>query len=101
VRIGQVATFVRNAAVSEYVKRIANGLCDLCEKPAPFQNRQKVAYLECHHVIWFAKGGEDTIANTVALCPNCHRKMQVLNAMGDQEKLMKRATARAAVSNGT
>lgn len=23
--------------------------------------------------------GEDTIENTVALCPNCHRKMHVIN----------------------
>jgi 5-methylcytosine-specific restriction protein A len=96
VRTAQASTFVRDAAVAEYVKRLASGLCDLCEKPAPFKNKQKEAYLECHHVIWLAQGGEDTIGNTVALCPNCHRKMHVLNHKTDKEKLTKRAAARAA-----
>lgn len=32
-------------------------------------------YLESHHIIWLSKGGDDSIENTVALCPNCHRKM--------------------------
>ena len=67
------------------------GLCDLCEQPAPFQNKSNEAYLECHHIIWLAQGGEDTIANTVALCPNCHRKMHVLNATADKRTLAKRA----------
>jgi ADP-ribosylglycohydrolase len=96
VRIAQSAAFVRDAAVAEYVKRLAKGQCDLCEKPAPFKNNRNEAYLECHHIIWLAAGGEDTIANTVALCPNCHRKMHVLNHKADKEKLAKRATARAA-----
>ena len=69
VRTAQVAVFLRDAAVAEVAKRLANGLCDLCEQPAPFQNKSNEAYLECHHIIWLAQGGEDTIANTVALCP--------------------------------
>lgn len=24
---------------------------------------------------WLSNDGEDTIDNTIALCPNCHRKM--------------------------
>jgi 5-methylcytosine-specific restriction protein A len=95
VRKIQGSAYVRDAAVAEYAKRLANGLCDLCEKPAPFRNKQKEAYLECHHVIWLAQGGEDTIANAVALCPNCHRKMHVLNHKADQEKLNRRAAERA------
>ena len=94
VRTAQVSVFVRDAAVAEFAKRLANGLCDLCEQPAPFQNKSNEAYLECHHIIWLAQGGEDTIANTVALCPNCHRKMHVLNATADKRTLTKRATGR-------
>ena len=86
-----MAVFVRDAAVAEVAKRLANGLCDLCEQPAPFQNKSNEAYLECHHIIWLAQGGEDTIANTVALCPNCHRKMHALNATADKRTLAKRA----------
>jgi 5-methylcytosine-specific restriction enzyme A len=95
VRTAQASAFVRDAAVAEYVKRLANGLCDLCDKPAPFENKQKEAYLECHHIIWLAQGGEDTIGNTVALCPNCHRKMHVLNQKADKERLAMRAAGRA------
>ena len=34
-----------------------------------------------------AKGGEDTLRNAVALCPNCHRKMHSLNKKADVKKL--------------
>lgn len=93
-RTAQSTVFVRDAAVAEYAKRLAKGLCDLCEMPAPFQNKKDEAYLECHHIIWLAKGGEDTTENTVALCPNCHRKMHVLNGKLDREKLTARTAER-------
>ena len=95
-RTAQATAYVRDVAVSEYAKRLAKGKCDLCEMPAPFQNRKNEHYLECHHIVWLAKGGEDTIANTVALCPNCHRKMHVLNRKIDKEKLSKRAVEKGA-----
>lgn len=95
VRFAQAASYVRDAAVAEYAKRLANGHCDLCERPAPFQNKQKEAYLECHHIVWLAKGGDDTVENTVALCPNCHRKMHVVDAIADKQKLTERAARRS------
>ncbi len=95
LRMAQTASYVRDAAVAEYAKRLANGHCDLCEKPAPFQNKQKEAYLECHHIVWLAKGGDDTVDNTVALCPNCHRKMHVLDHKADKQKLTQRAAGRS------
>ncbi|MEY0334745.1 HNH endonuclease [Providencia rettgeri] len=27
-----------------------------------------------HHVEWLANGGEDSVENAIALCPNCHRE---------------------------
>src|SRR4051794_10629582 len=45
-----------------------------------------------HHITWLAKGGED--ANTVALCPNCHRKMHVVDRKIDRDTLKNRATER-------
>ncbi|HXU34436.1 MAG TPA: HNH endonuclease [Thermoanaerobaculia bacterium] len=30
--------------------------------------------MEVHHRIRLAYGGEDTVENAVALCPNCHRE---------------------------
>lgn len=77
----------RNPWVSENAKRLANGICQLCEQPAPFMKSNGEPYLETHHIVWLAKGGEDTPQNTVALCPNCHRKMHVLNDKKDTEKL--------------
>lgn len=84
----------RDPAVAEYVKRQANGRCDLCHAPAPFTDRRKQPYLECHHIVWLAKGGADSIDNAVALCPNCHRKMHALNAAKDRRRLKSRVRER-------
>ena len=80
-------TYVRDPYVSEYAKRRAGGICQLCKQPAPFKDKSGEPYLETHHIEWLANGGADSIENTVALCPNCHRKMHVLNAAEDVQKL--------------
>jgi len=77
----------RNPWVSENAKRQANGICQLCKQPAPFIKSNGEPYLEAHHIVWLAKEGEDTPQNTVALCPNCHRKMHVLDDEKDIERL--------------
>jgi len=67
--------FVRNADVVAEVLHRAKGTCEHCEKPAPFLRRKDGApYLEVHHLKPLSEGGEDTVANAVALCPNCHRQ---------------------------
>lgn len=78
--------------MSEYAKQRANGICQLCHLPAPFIDRDGKPYLESHHIIWLSDGGEDSISNTVALCPNCHRKMHALNLDDDVNKLLQIAT---------
>ncbi|MFV3370974.1 HNH endonuclease [Pseudomonas sp. NY15435] len=30
-------------------------------------------YPEVRHVVRLADGGEDTVENAIAICPNCHR----------------------------
>lgn len=80
-------TFERNAYVGEFVKRRTKGFCQLCDEPAPFKDKSGRPFLETHHIVWLSKGGEDTIENTVALCPNCHRKMHILNPKRDISKL--------------
>lgn len=82
-----VIQYDRSPWISEYAKRRAKGVCQLCLQPAPFSNGKSEPYLETHHIIWLAKGGEDSIDNTVALCPNCHRKMHIVNSQKDIEKL--------------
>lgn len=73
----QVVTnaFKRNFDVIIEVLERANGNCEACFKPAPFiRARNDEPYLEVHHLIPLAEGGEDTINNAVAICPNCHRE---------------------------
>jgi len=71
----QSTAFKRNQfVVIETIER-ANGKCELCCKDAPFVKiKDKTPFLEVHHVNPLANGGEDTLNNTVALCPNCHRE---------------------------
>lgn len=81
--------YQRSPWVAEHAKRRAKGRCELCEGPAPFARKDGSAYLETHHIVWLARDGEDTIENTVALCPNCHRRMHILNAEADVKKLQR------------
>ncbi len=86
--------YQRNEYIAEQALRRANGICQLCSSPAPFKKKKSgTPYLEVHHVIWLAKNGLDTLENTVALCPNCHRKMHSLNLKSDREILLKRLQA--------
>lgn len=70
-----VAThYDRNPYVVEYVKRRSGGLCEACGAAAPFKMADGTPYLEVHHITPLADGGDDTINNAAALCPNCHRR---------------------------
>ena len=82
-------TFIRSAEVIKETKRRANGICQFCNKPAPFVDKKGNPYLEVHHIEWLSRGGEDSTTNTVALCPNCHMQMHVLDNKEDMEKLKK------------
>ncbi len=82
--------FDRDIYIAAYAKRRAKGKCELCKEPAPFESAGK-PYLECHHIQWLAHGGYDSRENTVALCPNCHRKMHIVGDSKDIALLKKRA----------
>lgn len=79
--------YSRNPYISQYVKRRAKGVCQLCGAIAPFNDTKGNPYLETHHIVWLSKGGPDSIDNTVALCPNCHRRVHILAASEDVERL--------------
>ncbi len=67
--------FKRNPDVIAEVLERADGFCESCRKAAPFFRRSDgTPFLEVHHSIPLAQGGEDTVENSVALCPNCHRE---------------------------
>lgn len=81
-------TYIRNPYIARYARLRANGKCQLCSQSAPFLDLHGDPYLESHHIIWLSKGGADTLDNTVGLCPNCHRKMHVLDNDSDKQKLI-------------
>jgi len=67
--------FIRNADVIAEVLELAAGICGGCNTAAPFPRRTDgTPYLEVHHKLQLSDGGEDTVANAIALCPNCHRR---------------------------
>jgi 5-methylcytosine-specific restriction enzyme A len=73
--VREVVTYERNPDVVAEVLSRAKGRCERCASSAPFCKRADGApYLEVHHMRQLAHGGEDTVANAIALCPNCHRR---------------------------
>jgi len=67
--------FMRNPDVVAEVLFRADGACEGCKKPAPFVSKATGdPYLEVHHITPLAQGGDDTVDNAWALCPNCHRE---------------------------
>lgn len=71
----QQTVFIRNQFVVAEVLFRANGHCEQCKKPAPFlRDSDNTPYLEVHHIVRLEDGGDDTVENAIALCPNCHRK---------------------------
>ncbi|MHA3786657.1 HNH endonuclease [Flavobacterium hauense] len=70
----QITVFKRNIYVIAETLERANGICEKCNSPAPFfRDKDDTQYLEVHHKIPLAENGDDTVENTIALCPNCHR----------------------------
>ena len=81
------SVFARSAEVVKETRKRAKGICQYCNQPAPFFDKKGNPYLEVHHVIWLSRGGEDSTTNTVALCPNCHTRMHILDRPEDIDKL--------------
>ena len=70
----EILAYDRNPDVIAEVLLRAKGHCELCAKPAPFfRLTDGSPYLEVHHKIQLSKGGDDTVENAIAVCPNCHR----------------------------
>ena len=83
----QTTVYHRDPAIAAYAKKRANGYCELCGQKAPFIDNNGVPYLECHHIEWLSMGGMDSIDNCAALCPNCHRRMHIVNDPDDIKTL--------------
>jgi 5-methylcytosine-specific restriction protein A len=64
----------RSAAVRSYILRRADGQCEACERPAPFNTPADLPYLELHYLRSPSDGGPDHPEWVAGLCPNCHRQ---------------------------
>lgn len=67
--------FQRSAIIRQYVLKRAEGLCEACNKPAPFSRLNGTPYLEPHHINFLSDGGIDHPMNIGAICPTCHREI--------------------------
>ena len=68
-------SFKRNPDVVAEVLELAGGVCGKCGDNAPFVKKSNgEPYLEVHHIEQLSNGGDDTVENAIALCPNCHRE---------------------------
>jgi 5-methylcytosine-specific restriction protein A len=66
--------YQRSARVKRYVLARAQGHCELCEAPAPFNRKSDgTPYLEPHHINRLSDGGLDHPKYVGAICPTCHR----------------------------
>jgi 5-methylcytosine-specific restriction protein A len=76
--LGQSSTrslYRRSKAVKDYVMMRANGICESCKLPAPFNRTNGTPYLEPHHTTRLSDGGPDHPCHVGAICPSCHREI--------------------------
>lgn len=89
----EARVYERDPEVKGWVLDAAKGTCESCGQAAPFLTVDNEPFLEVHHVRHLADGGSDTIANAVAVCPNCHR---ALHFAADRQSLVSRLFKRVA-----
>lgn len=72
----QINTYTRNNALRALVKVKSNYSCQIpsCNYIG-FKKSNGEKYIEIHHLAPLSQEGKDSIENTVALCPTCHRKL--------------------------
>ncbi len=97
--VQQSTTRSRNASIKAYVLLRAAGICEKCGSPAPFISRSGQPYLEVHHIESLEGGGNDSIYNTAAICPNCHAEVtRGIDADDINKKLLKKVIALEEIS---
>jgi hypothetical protein len=71
-----VVSYPRNNVLRTFIKEKADYKCQMpdCNYEGFLKSDGK-KYIEVHHLIPLSDGGEDSINNTVALCPTCHMKL--------------------------
>lgn len=82
--------FVRNPYVVAGALMRSNGVCEMpgCTV-ALFKRADGTPFLEVHHIVPLAEGGDDSLLNAAALCPMCHRELH----FGARRKKKRKALA--------
>jgi 5-methylcytosine-specific restriction enzyme A len=71
----------RDRTLVEQLREMYVGQCQICGwSPRPAYG---VELCEAHHVRWLSRGGDDTLANLVLVCPNHHRAIHRCDAPFD------------------
>jgi 5-methylcytosine-specific restriction protein A len=89
-------SYTRSNVVKRFALREADGLCQGCEKSAPFRDEDGDPYLEVHHLHRVSDRGPDDPDNVIALCPNCHARVHY-GSDGDEfnHELLEKASSRS------
>jgi HNH endonuclease len=66
-----IEVYDRDRLLVRELRRLYKGRCQLCGS-APFEGVLGDDLLEGHHIVWLSRGGSDTQANLMVLCPNHH-----------------------------
>lgn len=68
-------TYTRSDVVRLFALRVADGVCQGCDREAPFIDENGDPFLDVHHLHRRSDGGADHPDNVIAICPNCHRRV--------------------------
>ena len=56
----------------------AGGKCERCGKQSPYYKEGRdIEYLQVHYISPIEEGGKDEVDNTIALCPNCKKEVEM------------------------
>jgi hypothetical protein len=72
---GGGSRYQRSPVIKKYVEARADGVCEMCGEPAPFETPDGRPYLETHHVDELGQGGKDHPDKVAAVCPTCHKRI--------------------------
>jgi 5-methylcytosine-specific restriction endonuclease McrA len=86
--------FVRNPYVVAGALLRAEGKCETpgCVREL-FKRDDGMPFLEVHHIITLAEGGDDSLENAAALCPACHRELHFGANRAKRRKILSAAVA--------
>jgi hypothetical protein len=88
-RSQSVAVYDRDPMVVTLRKKLAGCRCEVDDCTSPtFENDAGELFVEVHHLIPLAQGGEDVLENTVVLCPTHHRYLHIGKGRGDLTKAL-------------